>query len=290
MHSDVAVITTVRDDDWFLRKWVAYYGGLFGREALYIINHGDQPSVRQIAHGCNLFPIPDVQRKNFNMRRWRSQNSLLSALRQWYGHVIVCDVDEFLVVDPACGKDLRSWLADASRGSVRTALGFEVVHLPDRERDPPDPSILGPRSHAMLNAWYSKPCLISRPTRLSRGGHYATYGKLDAPEELYLFHMKYCDRDMHNDTQRRRNAMVAEMGVTDVKQTTTNKQWFVDADKSDATFDAFCARAVDGNWDFTRTRRAMRRSFAPRTETLYHFERQGSDKLFRVPDRFAGIV
>ncbi|MFD1508691.1 hypothetical protein [Lacimonas salitolerans] len=83
MQSRVAVITTVRDDDFFLNKWVEYYGGFFGKEALYVINHGNQAAVREIAAGCNLFPIPDKDTSNFNIRRWRTQNGLLSALRQW---------------------------------------------------------------------------------------------------------------------------------------------------------------------------------------------------------------
>ena len=127
MQSRVAVITTVRDDDFFLKKWVDYYGGFFGRDALYVINHGNQEQVRRIAEGCNLFPIPDTDTQNFNIRRWRTQNGLLSALRQWYAHVIVCDVDEFIVVDPETGHDLGSWLLNVAKpGRVRTALGMAL--------------------------------------------------------------------------------------------------------------------------------------------------------------------
>ena len=130
MQDKVAVITTVRDDDWFLKKWVDYYGGFFGREALYVINHGNQESVREIAAGTNLFAIPDTQRKAFNPLRWRTQNFLLSALRQWYKNIIVCDVDEFIVIDPISGDDLGSYMRRAGKGRVRTAIGLEVLHLP----------------------------------------------------------------------------------------------------------------------------------------------------------------
>ncbi len=51
MQSQVAVLTMVRDDAFFLRKWCEYYGGLFGRENLYVINHGRGQMVREIAWG-----------------------------------------------------------------------------------------------------------------------------------------------------------------------------------------------------------------------------------------------
>ena len=290
MKSNVAVITTVRDDDFFLERWVRYYGGFFGRENLYVINHGNQERVRELARGCNLFPIPDDNPRNFNPRRWRTQNGLLTALRQWFTHVLVTDVDEFIVVDPESGHDLGSWLASVGSGAVRTAFGLEIVHLRDREPDPVEDSILGPRMHAQINPWYSKPCVISRPAKLSRGGHYATWDRLENPEFLYLFHMKYCDYGLYADTLDRRNAVVQKMGVTDFKQTTTNIQWFAIDRDDEKEFAAFEAREIDESWDFSPYRKTMRDTFGPRNNDLYHFKRHGSKKLFKLPDRFAGIV
>lgn len=291
MQSKVAVITTVRDDDFFLKKWVDYYGGFFGREALYVINHGNQDAVRQIAAGCNLFPIPDKDTSNFNIRRWRTQNGLLSALRQWYAHVIVCDVDEFIVVDPDTGHDLGSWLLNVAKGGrVRTALGLEILHLRDREPEGVEHAILGPRRHAQLNPWYSKPCVISHPARLSRGGHYATWDKLDAPDFLYLFHMKYCDFDLYVDMLDRRRDMVKAAGVTEMKEKKTKAVWFEETRDDAAVFAPFEAREVDETWDFQEYRKYMRKTFTHRNNELYHFKRKGSDKLFKLPERFAGIV
>lgn len=290
MQSLCAVITTVRDDDFFLRKWVEYYGGFFGKEALYIINHGNQDAVREIAAGCNLFPIPDTGRKSFNPRRWRTQNALLTALRQWYRYVIVCDVDEFVVVDPNTGHDLGGWIAAAPDRKVFTALGLELTHLPSREPRPIEEGFLGPRRHAQLNAWYSKPCIIGRPARLSRGGHYADFDKLTAPPELYLFHMKYCDYDLYVDTLNRRNEMVQSMGVKDLSETTTNRQWFA-LDRDDAAeFAAFEARPVDESWDFSQVRANMAKSWEKRGENLYHFKREKREALFHLPERFGAVL
>lgn len=290
MQDKVAVITTVRDDDFFLRKWVDYYGGFFGREALYVINHGNQQAVREIAEGTNLFPIPDTNRKNFNPKRWRTQNALVSGLRQWYDHIIVCDVDEFIVMDPASGHDLGSFLAQARKRTVRTAIGLEIAHLRDREPQGIEISILGPRRYAQLNPWYCKPCIISRPCKLSRGGHFAAHDTLNVEEHLFLFHMKYCDFDLYADTLNRRNEMVQSMGVTDVTETTTNRQWFAKDRDDDAVFDAFAKREIDDSWDFTVQKTQMRETFRPRNNDLYHFDLDRYAPLFKLPERFGGIV
>ena len=36
MEKRIAVITVVRNDDFYLRKWVEYYGRELGRENLYV--------------------------------------------------------------------------------------------------------------------------------------------------------------------------------------------------------------------------------------------------------------
>ncbi|MEM6542306.1 MAG: hypothetical protein AAF634_14175, partial [Bacteroidota bacterium] len=64
-------------------------------------------------------------------------------MRQWYDHIIVCDVDEFVVVDPASGEDLGSYMMKARKRRVRTAIGLEILHLPDREKEGVEASILG---------------------------------------------------------------------------------------------------------------------------------------------------
>ncbi|MDA5094341.1 glycosyltransferase family 2 protein [Aliiroseovarius sp. KMU-50] len=290
MQSNVAVVTTCRDDEFFLERWVKYYGDLFGKEALYVINHGNQELVRRVAEGCNLFPIPDNQRRSFNPLRWRTQNALLTALRQWYRHVIVCDVDEFIVVDPKSGKDLKTWLDVAKSGAVYTPLGLDITHVRDREPEGIENSILGPRRHAVINPWYNKPCIVSRPAQLSRGGHYSTFDGFRAPKFLYLFHMKRCDFGLFSDTMNRRNDMVESMGVSDVSDTTTNKQWFVENRKDEAEFAGYEAREVDESWDFSGVRRRLKKSFRPRKDTkFYESVRETSPNIFKLPERFSGI-
>jgi len=289
MRSKTAVLTMVRDDDFMLSRWVDYYGGLFGKDSLYVINHGNQPNVRDIAQGCNLFPVPDNERKKFTILNWRTKNHLLRALLEWYDTVIVCDVDEFIAVDPATGFDLRTWIDSDQRPTVRTPMGLEVVHLPGKEPESIDKAILGPRRFVKINLFYAKPCIISKPTKLSRGGHYSEHAALDMPDFLYLFHMKYCDYGLYTDTLNRRNDVVRSMMVDGKKETTTNVQWFAEDRDDDRTFADFEERKLHEGFDFADIRDKLHKSFGPRNHGLYHFKRPHRKKLYEIPERFFGL-
>lgn len=289
-RGNIAMVTMVRDDDFFLERWIKYYGDMFGKGSLYVINHGDQESVRDIASGCNLFPVTEGDRLKFTMLCWRTKNGLLKALRSWYDVVIVCDVDEFIVVDPDTGYDLRGWLEANPKKTVRTPLGMELIHYPEKEPDSiMEGPILGPRRFATVNLWYAKPCIVSRDIHLSRGGHYCTYKKLDMPDPLYLFHLKYCDFDLYVDTLNRRQEVVAKMDIQDHRKVVTNVQWFAKDRDDAATFRKFTDRRLREDFDFSGLRAGLRKTYEPRNHDLYHFKYPKTPDLFQVPERFHGI-
>ncbi|NIZ14010.1 glycosyltransferase family 2 protein [Phaeobacter sp. HF9A] len=289
IQSDFAVVTIVRDDLYFLKRFIAYYGGLFGRRNLYIISHGDEDAVRELAEGCTIFPIPAIETSKFTMLHWRTKNHLKNALRQWYRHVIVCDVDEFIVVDPASGMNLRSWLETAPVRTVYSAMGMEVLHMRDRESDSIEEGILGPRRHVRVDLHYAKPCILSRNAHLARGGHYSEYDRLNLPEFLYLFHMKYCDFDLFVDTLNRRNAMIeAQKAVAGGEQVRTNPAWFAENRRDEETFAAFEAAPVEAVFDLSPIRAAMHKSWRPRKNNLWHFDRPDYPQVYHLPERFIG--
>jgi Glycosyl transferase family 2 len=287
-EANTAILTIVRDDAFLLRRFVQYYGGLFGRKNLYIISHGDEPQVREIAAGCNIFPVPAIETSKFTMLHWRTKNHLKNALRQWYRHVLVCDVDEFVVVDPDSGKNLRTWLDEAPGRTVYTAMGLEIVHLRDKEPDSIEDGILGPRRHVQVALHYAKPCIVSRPAKLGRGGHYSEYDKLNMPDFLYLFHMKYCDYDLFVDTANRRNAFVEEQKSVGDGQVRTNPKWFAEGRDDDGTFAAFDQRPIAPKFDLGHVRRRMHKTWKPRKDGLWHFQRPDYEELYVLPERFAG--
>jgi len=290
-----AAVTMVRDDAFFLSAWLRHYGGLLGRENCYVINHGRGAEVARLAEGCNVIGIPGDPHKNFDMKRWQLLNNLVTGLRKYYLHVVVGDVDELVVVDPEAGVDLRGFLSDVPKGRVLTPLGLEVIHRIDLERDtiadPMTDPILGPRMHVRPAPHYSKPCITSHAAKISRGGHYAQYDKLHAPEALYLLHLKFCDFDAYARAMDQRNAVTQEIDGS-VKEISIGQHWFADNRGEDrAVFEAFQGLEMQEGFDMHPLRRKMRRSFKPRGDTgFYQFDRPEYGTQYRLPDRFAGLV
>ena len=81
--SRTAILTICRDDEFLLKRFIQYYGTLFGKRNIYIISHGDEEMVRDVGAGCSIFPVPAIETDKFTMLHWRTKNHLKNALRQW---------------------------------------------------------------------------------------------------------------------------------------------------------------------------------------------------------------
>ncbi|MCR8546320.1 glycosyltransferase family 2 protein [Salipiger sp. P9] len=290
MQSVAAAVTMVRDDAFFLKAWVRYYGDLLGRENCYVVNHGRGAEVAELAEGCNIVGIPGDPHPNFDMKRWRLLNGLVAGLRSYYSHVIVGDVDELVVLDPAEGRSLRDWLADQPIRRVLTPLGLEVIHRIDLEPEPVAAQILGPRRHVRLAPHYSKPCVLSLGTKIARGGHFTQASKLFTPEPLYLFHLKFCDFENYVAVMDRRNAVTEAVGAG-VKEAAIGRHWFAEARGEDrAVFEGFAALRQEDGFALDWVRKRMQRSWKPRGETgFWQFDRPEYDLQYALPERFFGL-
>ena len=286
----VAAVTMVRDDAFFLKAWLRHYGEMFGRENCYVVNHGRGQEVSDLAQGCNVIGIPGDPHRKFDIKRWSLLNNLVGGLRRYYRHVIVGDVDELVVVDPDAGVNLRQWLETAAEGRIYTPVGLEVIHRIDIEQEPVTDRILGPRRHVRLAPHYSKPCVVSAPAKLSRGGHFAQYDKLHAPDALYLMHLKWCDFDAYVQAMDRRNAVTEQVGAA-VSQAAIGRHWFAEARGEDRTqFEAFAELEMEEGFDLGWVRRKMHRSFGPRGDTgFFAFRRPEYRKQYLLPERFTGL-
>ncbi|WP_319823598.1 glycosyltransferase family 2 protein [Thalassovita sp.] len=289
MQSTVAVVTMVRDDLFFLKIWLDYYGRQFGRENLYIVNHGRGDDVARLAQGCNVIGIPGDPHKNFDMKRWRLLNNLVMGLRSYYAQVIVGDVDELVIMDPDDGRSLLHFLQEARVGRVLTPLGLEVIHRIDQEDQPITDTVLGPRRHVRLAPHYSKPCVISVGTKIARGGHFTQFDKLFTPDNLYLLHLKFCDFGQYVAAMDRRNAVA--QGLGDIKDVGIGRHWFTEARGEDrALFNAFTDLEMLDGFDMRPYRKKMQRSFGPRGDTGYfHFDRPDYGLQFVLPERFNAL-
>lgn len=287
----LAAVTMVRDDAFFLRAWLRHYGEMLGRENCYVVNHGRGAEVAELAQGCNIIGIPGDPHKNFDVKRWGLLNNIVGGLRRYYRHVIVGDVDELVILDPQSGQSLLERMEELPEGRVLTPLGLEVIHRIDLEDTAITDRILGPRMHVRPAPHYSKPCIISAPVKIARGGHFTQYDKIHVPDDMYLMHLKFCDFAAYVGVMDHRNQVTAGVGAG-VKEAAIGRHWFAEARGEDrAVFEAFAQLEMQERFDFTRQRRRMRRSFGPRGDTgFYHFDRPDPRTQYRLPDRFAGVI
>ncbi|MEL6620028.1 MAG: hypothetical protein AAFP16_14215 [Pseudomonadota bacterium] len=287
----VAAVTMVRDDAFFLKAWLRHYGEMFGRENCYVVNHGRGAEVAALAAGCNIIGIPGDPHKNFDVKRWGLLNGIVGGLRRYYRHVIVGDVDELVIRDPDSGGTLLDFLEAAPEGRVLTPLGLEVIHRVDVEDAPITDHIIGPRRHVRPAPHYSKPCIISSPVKIARGGHFTQASKLFTPDDLYLLHLKFCDFGVYAGVMDHRNAVTAEVDAG-VKEAAIGRHWFAEARGEDrAVFEGFADLEMVEDFDMRPLRRKMQRTFKPRGDTgYYHFDRPEYGTQYVLPDRFVGVI
>ncbi|MDJ0820883.1 MAG: hypothetical protein QNJ09_03600 [Paracoccaceae bacterium] len=291
MQTTAAALTMVRDDAFFLKAWVRYYGDILGRENCYVVNHGRGQMVHDLAEGCSVIGIPGDPHPNFDMKRWRLLNNWVQGLRAYYDHVIVGDVDELVVIDPAAGKTLLEFLKGAPKRQVMTPVGLEIVHRIDIEHEPITDHIIGPRRYVRAAPHYSKPCIVSHGAKLARGGHFSEFDKLMTSDALYLMHLKYCDFDTYVDVMNRRNQVTEDVGVP-VEKAAIGRHWFAEARGEDrAVFEAFAELPLQNGFDMTWLRKRMHQSWQQRGDgPFWQFERPEYRAQFQLPERFVGVI
>lgn len=291
MQNIAAAVTMVRDDAFFLERWVSYYGDQFGRENLYVISHGRGEDVARIAQGCNIIGIPGDPDKNFDNKRWRLLNNTVAGLRNYFKHVLVGDVDEYVVMDPERFPSLLAYLTKKRPNRVLTPIGLEIVHRREDEPEAIRSAILGPRRFVQVQPHYAKPCIVSTNARISRGGHFCDYPDLEQPEGLYLFHMKFCDFGLYKETMDRRNDMVRSVKAENFKDAMIGRHWFPEERTDDKNFAAFDRMPIDAGFDTSAERQEMFDTWAQRFNgPFFEFSKPNPAKLYTVPARFHGIV
>lgn len=203
----VACITAVRNDRLFLRKWIDYYGGNFGRQSLFVMLDGLDEQIPEDCDGVNFLHLRHrdwerevkstaLRRASMDHARTRAMSDLAAMLWRYdYDAVIATDVDEFLIADPARHDSLAAFL-QSHRASTATlsGLGLDVVQsLPDEPVIDAARSFLDQRHKAVVSAAYTKPVLAFRPVTWGAGLHRVKGRNYHIHPDLYLCHFGLCD-------------------------------------------------------------------------------------------------
>lgn len=197
----IAAITMARNDEFFLNRWISYYGEQFGEENLYIYLDGLDQKTPARAGDANIKKLP--HKEEAVQRGDKTRILLLSDLARklfadGYDIVVGCDCDEFLIVDPKLNMTLGQYLATrADRTTSLSGFGMDVGMDTNTENvlDEHMP-MLAQRKYALMSTRYTKPVVLFRPATWGSGFHSVKGRNFHIDKNLYLLHFGSVDFDM----------------------------------------------------------------------------------------------
>lgn len=183
----------VRNDEFYLRKWVAYYGEQLGRENLRVYFDGMDQQVPDFCEGVYTVLRPRVEGNVAKSDRGRINylsDRAAELFAQGYDMVIGTDVDEFIVVDPKLGMTLPEYLSGKDIRYSLSALGIDVgQHLDKETAIDINKPFLAQRSYGYLSSRYTKASILGKPLRWGSGFHRVKGHDYHIAKDLYLFHL-----------------------------------------------------------------------------------------------------
>lgn len=206
----IAALTMVRNDDFFLKKWVEYYGRELGKENLYIYFDGLDQQIAPFCEGTNAQVVEKIGTQVVAAEKGRLRflsEKAAALLGSGYDLVIGVDADEFVIVDPKVGKSLAEFLSERKIGTSLSGLGLDFGQKLGEEGDITDAvPFLNQRKYAQVGTRYTKPSVVARPCVWGSGFHRIKGHNFHIAKDLYLFHFGYFDKkrleDRFNDADR----------------------------------------------------------------------------------------
>ena len=193
----IAALTMARNDDFYLRKWVEYYGAQLGRENLYIFLDGLDQVVGDFCAGTHAQAVEKIGSQVIEAEKGRLRflsGKAAELLAGGYDLVIGVDADEFIVVDPKLGMSLPAYLSTLKIKDSVSALGLDFGQkIGEEEEIREDEPFLHQRHYAQLGTRYTKPSIVAKPLVWGSGFHRIKGHNFHIAKDLYLFHFGYFD-------------------------------------------------------------------------------------------------
>ncbi len=195
----IAAITMARNDEFFLSRWIKYYGDRIGTENLYIYLDGTDQIIPENAGKSHITKLPhtDMSRAAGDKYRIGLMSDLAKKLLSEYDIVIGCDCDEFLVVDPDTGMDLAEYLSSKKIKTTLSGIGLDIGQNLEHEKTlDPTKTFLSQRGYALLSTRYTKPVVLNKPVSWGSGFHRVKNHNFHIDKNLYLLHFGAIDMEM----------------------------------------------------------------------------------------------
>ena len=193
----IAALTMARNDDFYLRKWVEYYGSQLGRENLYIFLDGLDQVVGDYCAGTHAVAVEKIGSQVIEAEKGRLRflsGKAAELLAGGYDLVIGVDADEFIIADPKLGMSLPEYLSSLKIKDSISALGLDFGQkIGEEEEIREDEPFMHQRHYAQLGTRYTKPSIIAKPLVWGSGFHRIKGHNFHIAKDLYLFHFGYFD-------------------------------------------------------------------------------------------------
>jgi hypothetical protein len=195
----IAACTICYNEDFIIKKWAEYYGGILGFENLFIVDDGSDTPVSEILAGLPV-NITRVPRTSFDTWRLvRTIGALQRVLLETYDVVISMDSDEFIVLNydnPECDfPDFSEYLKSIQPENLINVatVGFHVIHSRSHEPDLDNARpVMTQRKYVRRVLGFDKPLISSIPTSFGPGLHLSYFPK-KVDNNLILLHLRYFD-------------------------------------------------------------------------------------------------
>lgn len=195
----IAAITMARNDAFFLRHWIAYYGSQLGEENLFVYLDGEDQPVPDNTGKATVIHCERIEGQVVaaEKRRLQHLSNAAAVLLKRYDLVIGTDADEFLVVDPKRNETLQSYLSGLEISTSVSGLGLDVgQRMGTEEAINEESSFLEQRKYAVLSSRYTKPVVVAKPVVWGSGFHRIKGHNFKIDRNLYLFHFGVFDYNM----------------------------------------------------------------------------------------------
>ena len=193
----IAALTMARNDDFFLRKWVEYYGRELGKENLYIYYDGEDQTIGDFCQGTNVYVHPKIGNQVVTAEKGRLKflsERAASLFAEGYDLVIGADADEYIVVDPKLGVSLGEYLSSQEIDISLSPLGLDFGQkIGEESALLQDKPFLCQRHYAQIGTRYTKPSIIVVPCQWGSGFHRIKGHNFHIAPDLYLLHFGYSD-------------------------------------------------------------------------------------------------
>lgn len=202
INKKIGVISMVRNDTVFVKKWIDYYGKEFGCENMFLIFDGHDQEIPEYCKKINTIKVPHIKlsRAGGDRNRARLISKIAQGLFFRFDIIIASDIDEFLVVDPKLGISLKDYLSKINRTSV-SGLGLDVgQHLKKEAPINLNKPFLEQRSFAHVSSRYTKPVVATKPITWGSGFHRVKGKNFNIDANLYLFHFGMVDYELSTGT------------------------------------------------------------------------------------------